>query len=378
MLIIHGTTGAYERADVPHFIALLGGAVCLQGALSGRVWSGYGVLLCALTAGVWERVDVPAYSSSDVMLATSEALRVLRSGSDPYAHYFITTRPPGQPFPYPPGALAFYGLAEIFTRNVFGVDRWAGIATLGVVAAIVPIVGRSLGALTVTFVALATPLIRDAPDGGNSAGLTFVVTCAIVLLAWSRAQSDRRARLLWWCSAVAFGWALAFKQTSIPVYLALLVYLWRSGHDWRRYALASLGPALVVTLPFVVWDPLGFWTNAALGPFVHANIWGRNLWASLTPAGSDVRAALEPLVPFAMVAGIAVAAAWCWYRPARNLGFAVLQGCALWGTLLVLSRWTTETYYDELIPILVLGVALAFGGDDDRQRSTPSRASISA
>jgi hypothetical protein len=36
----------------------------------------------------------------------------------------------------------------------------------------------------------------------------------------------------------------------------------------------------------------------------------------------------------------------------------VLQGCALLGALFLFGRWTTSTYYVQLVPLVLAGAAL--------------------
>jgi hypothetical protein len=49
---------------------------------------------------------------------------------------------------------------------------------------------------------------------------------------------------------------------------------------------------------------------------------------------------------------------FCARSPARSLRGAVLQGCALLGALFLFGRWTTSTYYVQLVPLVLAGAAL--------------------
>ena len=368
-LLLYGITGDYERPDPAHLVTLLVAAVCLPAALAGRRWAGYGAVACALMAGFYERLATSPWNGSDVMVAIDEALRVWQSGADPYAHVFTQTNPPGEPFPYPPGALVFYALGKLTTGTIFGIDRWMGMLELVLLGLLLPIVGVAFAALILTLAALAAPLITHPAGGSNDTALATLLILAIVLMAWSYAlREGLAARVLWWCSAAFFGWAIAFKESGALVFLPILLYVarddgapWRA---WKDYAVASLGPAAALTLGFALWDVPGFWRNAVLGLLTHSNIWGRNVWGLLTSIAPDARDAVAPFTPPVMIAGVVLVGVLCWRRPPRTFGGAVLQGCAMLGTLFILSRWTTAVYYEEVAPIVLAGVALALGGGD--------------
>lgn len=370
-LLVYGIQGNYEQPDLPHLGMLLGGIACLAGALARRRWAPFGVLACALAIGIYERMLNTPFNGNDVMLATNEALGVLASGGNPYAHTFATTNPPGQPFAYPPGELLFYGLGKLATGSIFGLDRWAGIANLFVLAALAPIAGAGLAALAVAVAAIAQPLAFSAANGSNDTAASSLALVAIVLLAGALAARDARlARVSWWVSAIAFGWAIVFKETTALVYVAVLAYLIRERRDWRTYAIGSLGPAAALVIPFLIWDPAGFWRNVAAGLFVHTNIWGRNVWGLLTAVAPDARDAIARFVPSIMVLAFWTAVYFCARSPARSLGGAVLQGCALLGVLFLFGRWTTSTYYAQLVPIVLAGVALALADEGVTPRSS--------
>jgi hypothetical protein len=130
-LLIIGTGGDYEHPDPIHFAAFIAAAAGIAGALLRKRWAGLTVLIAVLVVGAYLRSLAGDNRASDVMQTTNEALMVLGSGSNPYTHVYAMTNPPGGPFGYPPGELAFYGLAHLLGLNVFRVDMLAGIIGLG-------------------------------------------------------------------------------------------------------------------------------------------------------------------------------------------------------------------------------------------------------
>jgi hypothetical protein len=325
-----------------------------------------------LALGVYLRAAAADNRSSDVMLATNEALATLFAGSNPYAHVYAMTDPPGGLFGYPPGELAFYGAAHVLGLNVFRVDMLAGIAGLSLIACLAPLVGSGLAALAIGTVAAAVDVIFHATDGSNDTAASFLVLAGIVALAWSLASAGNTARTLWWTSAIAFGWVVAFKEYALPIAVFVALFLWRTdARRGRAWIAAAAATTVAFVLPFFVWNPAAFVSNVVGALFVHHNIWGRNLWhdaVNFVPGAGD---ALAPFVPAFMLLAFAGAGIALWRRPAANLGAAFLQGCALVAILFVFARWTTSVYYIFLTPLAMAGVALTLGAERSRQTPLP-------
>ena len=75
------------------------------------------VVLYALLVGIQERIHRQPYTGSDVRAATAEAIRVLQAHGNPFAHTYLDTNPPGDPFGYPIGEPLFYWLHQfVFDR----------------------------------------------------------------------------------------------------------------------------------------------------------------------------------------------------------------------------------------------------------------------
>jgi uncharacterized membrane protein len=361
-LFVVGPGGNYEAPDPFHFAALVAGIAVVAGALAYRRWAGFLVLTTVLALGVYLRAVVGDNRASDVMLATNEALATLFAGSNPYAHVYTMTNPPGGLFGYPPGELAFYGLAHVLGANVFRVDMLAGIFGLGLIACMAPLIGDGLAALAIGAVAVAVDVIFHSSDGSNDTAASFLVLLGLVSLAWSLASRSRFSRPLFWTSAIAFGWVIAFKEYALPIAVFVALYLWRTdARRAKRWIAVAAATAALFVLPFLAWDPRAFVSNVGGALVVHENVWGRNVWhdvLSYVPGAND---ALAPLIPAIMLIAFAGAGVALWRRPAPNLGAAFLQGCALVAILFVFARWTTSPYYIFLTPLAMAGVALTLG-----------------
>jgi hypothetical protein len=369
-LFIVGLGGNYEAPDPLHFAALTAGIAGIAGALAHRRWAGFLILGTVLALGVYLRAMVGDNRASDVMLTTNEALTTLFGGSNPYAHVYAMTNPPGGLLGYPPGELAFYAVAHALGANVFRVDMLAGILGLCLIAALAPLIGNGLAALAIGTVAVAVDVIFHSSDGSNDTAASFLVLLGLVALAWSLASRGRVSRTLWWTSAIAFGWVIAFKEYALPIAVFIALFLWRA--DPRRAGrwIAVVAATIAAfVLPFLAWNPVALVSNVGGALLVHHNIWGRNLWhdaLSYVPGAGD---AIAPLIPAIMVLALAGASVAFWRYPAPSLGAAFLQGCALVAIIFVFARWTTSVYYVFLTPLAMAGVALTLG--TERSLRTP-------
>ncbi len=362
-LVMYGIGGEYEGPDPLHFGALAAGAAGLAAVLGRRRWAGAFVLIAVLALGVYLRLTEETHLGSDVLPATGEALAVLATGGNPYAHVYAQTVPAGGPFGYPPGEIAFYGLLQLAGADIFRVDRACALLDLGVIAYLAPLVGEGLAALAIALLATSVDLIFHVSDGSNDTAASLLVLAGIVLLAWSSAARPRIGNALWYASAVALGWSVAFKEYALPVAAFVALFLWRRDAGRARGWLATAAATVALfVVPFAAWNPAAFAANVGGALLVHPDIWGRNLWRDvITVAWPAFRALPPPVIPAIMLAAAAALSVALARRPAGSLGVAVLQGCAILATLFVLARWTTSVYYVFLAPVLVAGVALALG-----------------
>ena len=309
----------------------------------------------------------PGYGGSDVINATDEALRTLALRANPYTHVFVQTQNVGAPFPYMPGELAFYGLWKLAFGNIFVADRAAAICILLMVAALATLVGRPIAALATALYGLSPMAVLRAVEGGNDTALAFLIYIAVVLLAIALRRPLENRFELWAfaLSAVACGWALAFKATAFLVLPFLFVYLWQIGAPWRRYLVISLGTFALFTLPFLAWNPAGFVHNVVFGLFAHADVYGLNVWNLVALVSPAAVGFMNPAIPVIEVAAVVVAGIALIRAPMRGIGASILLGCALLLVALMFARWSSAAYYTFLFTIALLGTELAVGNAFD-------------
>ena len=328
-------------------------------------WSaGYYTLIYAVVVGIVNRLlrDAMLFVS-DVIDATREALGVLASGHNPYLHTFLTTRPPYSPFPYLPGELLLYGIPYALFGTIDRVDRWIGIATLFLIAALAPIVGVGRAALCVALFGTFMLAAATAVDGTNDGGLALLLIASVVLLAWSEAALTRlRSRKLWavcyYGSAVFFAWALLYKAFSWPFFPFIIAYL--MGKDrvcaWR-YMLTVGSLSLLAVIPFLFPSPGGFFSNVYQGFVFHEYLYGLNLWTALRNAGVSIDSRWRFITSAECAAAVGILIALLG-REIRSLGEALMCGLAVIMAALLLAHFSTSSYYTSLGTIFIAALAL--------------------
>ena len=341
--------------QLDRMLLLLAGAVLLGLTLRGN---DQGPFICwyAFLIGTSERISrTPLLDGSDVLRATQEALANLLQGLNPYTVPLTTTIPPGSPLAYPPGELLWYLPAHLLFGDLTRVDTVAGILT----TAAIGIAGLRAGWERVALPAMlyATWGIGAfrAVDGSNDVSAAFMVVLGLAILVFAD-RDTRGGRLAFVLSAVAFGWAVAFKQFAIVILPLVLRHLAVAGRDWRRYGLISGGTVAVLVVPFLVWDAGAFLSQQLAVLTFHQDVWGANI-AALLQQYIDLTGVL-PFFFAAEIIGTIVAFALFLRAGLPTLGAATLAGCGVILVALLLARWTTQPYYAYLGGVAAMGLAL--------------------
>lgn len=346
----------FEEVTVAQ-VAVAAGALVMLGLVLAERAGAKAVLAYVVAAGLTFRLSASAPLSSDVFRATAEALAAVGAGANPYTHYYVTTNPPGSPFVYLPGELAFYGIQSLFPGGLGLLDRWSGILIQVALAAFAPVCGWGIVAFASAFYAVDGVAIWRSLDGSNDTALALLVTLAVLLLAYAvapvAANETRNAARLHAAGALVLGWGLAFKALSWP--LAPFLVLFVAPARRLRFGLIALGAAAVMCLPFALLSPPAFFTAATRFDTLHANIWGFNLWSALisqhlaAPAQLDWLLRLRYAVPL-----LTLIALW---RRAPALGGAVLQGVVVIAAALIVAPWSTSSYYVYAITLVLVAIA---------------------
>lgn len=335
---------------------LLAGLVLLWVHLRGE---GDARLVCyyAFLIGAAERIGrIPLSDGSDVVRATTEAIQTLLRGANPYAHVMQSTIPVGSPFVYPPGEFFFYLPSYLLVQDIYRVDTITGILSIGLIVLAGLRVGWERVALPAMLYATWGVGAFRAVDGSNDVSAAFLVILGLVALAF--ADPRTRAGRIWFVvSAVALGWAMAFKQFSVVIVPLVVRHLAVSGRDWRRYATIAAGTAAAFVLPFLLWDPGAFLGQQVATLTFHQDLWGINL-LNFFASYRDVTA-LYPVFFAGEVLLLLAGFAFALRSRPGTIGIAAFAGCGVILIALLLARWSTQPYYIYLGAIACAALALA-------------------
>lgn len=325
--------------------------------LAGQWIASWGVLVWTVAIGISDRFAQIAFNGSDVVGATMEAIHVLTTGGNPYAHTYTQTRPPGSPFPYLPGEIAWYGLLQQLTGHVVGADKLAGMGIVVLLAALAIAAGPARAALGTVLYAGFQPAILRSLDGSNDTSLAFLILVAVVLLVvWRRSSLT----VLFYASAFMFGWALLFKSFTWLIYPFVVNHLRRRSEPWRRYAAIGIGLAALVCFPFAVTAPGGFARNVLAGLSFHRRPFGLDLWVVLRHTGIE-HAGIQ-VAPVLVVVAVLITGIVFLRYPTEDLGGALFQGSGVVLVSLFFARYATSSYYTFVFAVLAAALILWLPG----------------
>jgi hypothetical protein len=335
-------------------LLLVGISLGVAGALGRHV--GIAAGLYAVAVGGVERLQRELLvNGSDVLRATQEAIDVVLSGGNPYDHRMLSTDPIGSPFVYPPGEILFYLLPYRGAGEIGRVETWTGILTIAALAVAGARVGAGRASLVAMLYAVWGIAAFRTTDGGNDVSAAFLVVIGLVALAFASLPGPR-GRVAFVVSAVALGWAVAFKQFALLAWPLVVRHLAVAGAPWRRYLLVSGGLAAAITLPFFLWAPGPFLARQWQALTFHDDVWGANLLNTL----GQLRPASDLVGIFFVLELIATVALLAVGLRARvpTIGAAALLAAGVLTVPLLLARWTTQSYFVYAATIAAAGLVL--------------------
>jgi hypothetical protein len=231
----------YDRTAVA-----VAGAIGLTLVAAARWQLRWLPVLVLILCGVALRLSVFGHESSDVADVTTNAIRMMNAGFDPYGIPYMASRPAGAAFPYGPVALLWY---LPFRNDPAMLEFLVSVGLLcyfGLRAAN----GRPIG---LAVMALAPPLVLAAMDGSNdtSAGLFILAAIAVGV---SRPM----------LGAAVLAVAVAFKAYAVawlPAY-----FVWAG----LPAVAAFVGASLIAWGPVLFhWGPDSFLKSLAMAQQTH-------------------------------------------------------------------------------------------------------------
>ncbi len=370
MLLISGRSVDLLGSTPRMGLVLAWGFVAAAFWITGRV----SVVVAYLVLGGlllrWVELPDAGRGPSDVLAAIDEALEVWFGGGNPYDHEYVRTRPPGQPMPYPPGALLLH-LPGYLLGGLSGIQltqfAFAGVA-MGTLAWLGSRLSWLAGLPAVALYAGAPNLVLLATDGSNDTATGALLLLAAVALIWALDRGADEMSLIFAGTVAAF--AISTKQIALPIALGMALYLVRSrGWDasWRYLAGAGV-VLLLMSVPFLVWGPVTYVQGLFSFLGVHDDIYGWNIWAfgqglDITPWDKAPAGVLNVVCSLAALLALLL-------LPLRSLGGGVLAGLVVLTVMLFTARWTTYAYFALMAPVLLALPAFAIW--DARRRPEPT------
>jgi hypothetical protein len=253
--------------------------------------------------------------------------------------------------PYPPLTLAFAAPAQW----IFGDFRYAEVLALTIAAVLIASLGWTRHAMLSAAALLTTPRILFQLEQGWTEPYGVLLFALTISLLW-RCSST---------SAIACGLTMAVKQyLATSVVLAPLLPV-LPGITRRRIVIRALAVAALVTIPFAIWDPSGFFRSVVWlqlrEPFRTDSL---SVLAWLARRGIPV-----PTIATTVIAGAAATALVLWKLPRSAGGFAAGNAVMMF-VLFAFGKKAFCNYY-----FFVLGafaVAVAASGERTASAATPA------
>jgi hypothetical protein len=226
--------------------AAVAGAIALTLVAAARWQLRWLPVVVLILCGLAVRLSVMNHEASDVADVTTNAIRMMTAGFDPYGIPYMASRPAGAAFPYGPVALLWY---LPFRSDPAMLEFLVSIGLLcyfGVRAAN----GRPIG---LAVMAMAPPIVLAAMDGSNDTSAGMFILAAIAL-------GVTRPVL----GAAVLAVAVAFKAYAVAWVPAFLVWAGLPA------LLAFVGASLVAWGPVLFhWGPESFLRSLAMAQQTH-------------------------------------------------------------------------------------------------------------
>jgi hypothetical protein len=325
-------------------------AAALLYALSNRVSIVVGY--CIAGGFVLRWVDFFPGGGSDVLPATAEAIATTLSGGNPYAHWYVSERPPSDNFPYPPIEMLIH-LPGYLMAGLTGVRFTEIVAALLVMVAFAWLSRRVsiTAALPALALYAALPnLVNLSVDAGNDTSTGAMLLFAVLAAAWAAERGFDRNALL--AAGLVAGLAVGTKQTTAFAVVLLAAFVWhRAG---RRAAARYAAGVLLVgasALPFLAMDPGRFVLMTAGQLGAHDSVYGWNLWVFAQWMGWPVPDVRSAAILVLVAAGVATVVMLGFSQ--ERLAPAALAGVLVTLVALLAARWTAYSYFAVVVPVIL-------------------------
>ncbi len=326
-------------------------AALLLYALSNRVSVVVGY--CIAGGFVLRWVDFFPGGGSDVLPATAEAIATTLAGGNPYAHWYVSERPPSDNFPYPPIEMLIH-LPGYLVAGLTGVRFTEVIAALLVMVAFVWLARRVsiTAALPALALYAALPnLVNLSVDAGNDTSTGAMLLLAVLAAAWAAERGFDQNALV--AAGLVAGLAAGTKQTVLFAVILLAAFVWhRAGRRAAtRYVAAAVLLLGLSALPFMVMDPGRFVLMTAGQLGAHDSVYGWNLWVFAQWMGWPILDVRSAAILVLAATGLATMVMLGFNQ--ERLASAALAGVVVTLVALLAARWTAYSYFAVVVPVIL-------------------------
>ncbi len=292
--------------------------------------------------------------ASDTLLAIRDYIGYFLAGKNVYQQ-IIWAQSGLTPFTYLPFGLFWYLPAQILTIDLRFFEM--------IISAFVPLeiflygrLKKNWNILPVFAVVALTPFLLDlSADGSNDNSAIFLLLLSLLFFLQS---VDRKSAKWAIGSAVVLGFALTFKHYLAFFAIFFVPFLWQAKQflpiSHKKYLLYSALTMGLVSLPFIIASPIGFWKSLffiEIGNF-HTT-WGWNIWVALRDSWGLVFTKQQMWLVRTIGTGALALGLFKFFRLQNLTRVCIASGLTML-VYLILSNWTTYAYFSFLVPLFAL------------------------
>lgn len=295
--------------------------------------------------------------ASDTLPAIRDYIGYFLAGKNVYSQY-IMAQNGLTPFTYLPFSLFWYLPAQVLMVDL----RFFEMLMAAAVPVVFFLIGRLTGRwyfLPVLAAISLTPFLLDlSSDGSNDNSAILLLLTSIYLLNLSQQVKNQKWAI---ASAVILGLVISFKHYLMFYAVFFLPFLWLTKRQLsplpnRKYLFYVGLTVAVVSLPFVLASPDGFWRSLTFIEIAHRHkTWGWNLWVALRDLLGVTLTISQMWLVRTLATAATIAGAFYFWR-IDSLRKVAVAASATMMVYLFLSQWTTYAYFTFLIPLMGLVV----------------------
>lgn len=310
-------------------------------------------LLAIAIFGRYTRYFRETYAS-DALLAIRDYIGYFIHGKNVYKE-MIMSQSGLAPFSYLPFSLFWYLPAYIFKIDL----RFFEMLISSLVPVLILIYGKVLKTIKIlplfTVVSLTPFLLDLSADGSNDNSAIFILLLSIVLFVCSIKNKSHFLAII---SAIILGLASSFKHYVFFYLLFFIPYIYQNKKllaiSSKRYIFYTLLTILVVSGPFILSEPQGFFRSLSFNELTNWHkIWGWNIWVVLRDV-LHVSFSTQQIWFVRTVISIITTLLLFRYFRLNSFNKVFVASGILMFIYLVFSQWTTYAYFTFLIPLLAL------------------------